>query len=306
MDIYSSNHICNHSDGEGRYSYRNQPPIGIDAVYKFGSALAELIGCELELAEKGSTGVAEASQGWATDPQKLESWQATGRKVVEEIASEFMAVHIAEYKRLMAKVRSILVCVASMTDPLLQKFGLSEPKQSDFSEIFEPFLSLLEQHKLDFSRSFRLLAQFESVESQNIERFLDMLVPGSQVPEHLKSSAREDWKAFLTKYQARLEETEASSASSSADRRRRISAANPRFVLRQWVLEEAIKRLEEKNDVTFLQRVLNMATHPFEEYGEDVVDPAQCAKPSDEVVEQRRLCEIGDNAMLGFQCSCSS
>lgn len=188
----------------------------------------------------------------------------------------------------------------------MKKFGLAEPKQSDFSELFEPFLGLLEQHKLDFSRSFRLLAQFQTIESSNFERFLDMLVPNSQVPEHLKSSAREDWKAFMTKYQARLQESEAASGGSSADRRKRISAANPRFVLRQWVLEEAIKRLEENHDVAFLQRVLDMATHSFEEYGEDLVDTAACAKPTEEVQEQRRLCEIGDNSMLGFQCSCSS
>jgi uncharacterized protein YdiU (UPF0061 family) len=114
MDIYSSNHICNHSDGEGRYSYRNQPPIGIDAVYKFGSALSELIGCELEMAEQGSVGVAEANAGWASDASKIERWQETGRKVVQEIASEFMAVHIAEYKRLMSKVS--LRCAANGGD----------------------------------------------------------------------------------------------------------------------------------------------------------------------------------------------
>ena len=187
-----------------------------------------------------------------------------------------------------------------------QKFGLAESKQSDFSEIFEPFLSLLEQHKLDFSRSFRLLSQFETVDSPHFERFLDHLIPSSQVPEHLKDSARSDWKAFLGKYQTRLEEFEGTSGSSLADRRQRIAAANPRFILRQWVLEEAIKRLEQKNDVAFLQRVLDMATKPFEEYGEDIVDPAACARPSEEVMEQRRLCEIGDTDMLGFQCSCSS
>jgi len=85
-----------------------------------------------------------------------------------------------------------------------------------------------------------------------------------------------------------------------------MNAVNPRFILRQWVLEEAIKRLEQNNDVAFLQTVLDMATNPFEEYGEDIIESSQCAKPTDKVMEQRRLCEIGDDSMLGFQCSCSS
>lgn len=123
MDIYSPNHICNHSDGEGRYSYRNQPPIGIDAVYKFGSALCEMIGCELEMAEQDGQGVAEASEGWAADSSKLEKWQETGRKVVEEIASEFMSVHIAEYKRLMAKVSRL---DASLLEQKLMMLSVEE------------------------------------------------------------------------------------------------------------------------------------------------------------------------------------
>lgn len=128
MDIYSSNHICNHSDGEGRYSYRNQPPIGVDAVQKFGNALAEIIGCELEMARNGDAGEgpAGAPKGWAEDTSKLEAWHDEGLKVVEEIASEFMAVHIQEYKRLMSQVGLPQARIAEMqhADCLLD--GISE------------------------------------------------------------------------------------------------------------------------------------------------------------------------------------
>lgn len=103
MDIYSSNHICNHSDGEGRYSYRNQPSIGHEAVHRLGTALAEMIGCELEIAEKGDN-IAEAPRGWAKDESKLEAWKEAGEKVVQEIASEFMGTYIQTYRNLMAKV----------------------------------------------------------------------------------------------------------------------------------------------------------------------------------------------------------
>lgn len=48
-----------------------------------------------------------------------------------------------------------------------------------------------------------------------------------------------------------------------------------------------------------------MATHPFETYGEDLpLNPDAC--PSAEVAEQQRLCGLGSKAMLGYQCSCSS
>ena len=164
----------------------------------------------------------------------------------------------------------------------------------------------MERHKLDFSGTFRLLTQFESTTSKNIDAFLDRLLPQSQVPEHLRGTCREDWKNWLGTWQARLEESEKSGGADASSRRKRMAAHNPRFILRQWVLEETIKRLEQDNDKAFLQRVLDMATNPFEEYGEDAVDPTMCTKPTDEVQEQRRLCSLGADSMLGFQCSCSS
>lgn len=103
MDIFSSNYICNHSDGEGRYSYRNQPRIGMEAVHRLGAALSEMIGHELELAGNGDK-IAEAQKGWADDESKLEAWRDAGDKVVEEIASEFMGTYIHDYRNLMAKV----------------------------------------------------------------------------------------------------------------------------------------------------------------------------------------------------------
>lgn len=103
MDVYSSNHICNHSDGEGRYSYRNQPPIGVEAVHRLGSALSELIGYELELDQEGSS-IVEAPKGWAEREEMHEAWRAVGQQITKDIASEFMTTHIHEYRRLMGKV----------------------------------------------------------------------------------------------------------------------------------------------------------------------------------------------------------
>lgn len=103
MDIYSSNSICNHSDGEGRYSYRNQPPIGVEAIHRLGAALSEMIGHELELAGSNDT-IAEAQKGWADDESKLEAWHEVGKAVVQDIASEFMGTFITDYRSLMAKV----------------------------------------------------------------------------------------------------------------------------------------------------------------------------------------------------------
>ncbi len=66
-----------------------------------------------------------------------------------------------------------------------------------------------------------------------------------------------------------------------------MKRVNPKFVLRQWVLEQVIKDVEEGN-TEMLAQVLAMSQDPCRDWGDTA------------------LCGIGDQSMLGFQCSCSS
>jgi len=44
MEAFDANHICNHTDQGGRYSYANQVPVGHWNCYALGNALLPLIG----------------------------------------------------------------------------------------------------------------------------------------------------------------------------------------------------------------------------------------------------------------------
>ena len=50
MEAFDAEHICNHTDQQGRYSYANQPQVGHWNCYALGQALLPLIG-EVELAQ---------------------------------------------------------------------------------------------------------------------------------------------------------------------------------------------------------------------------------------------------------------
>jgi len=82
---------------------------------------------------------------------------------------------------------------------------------------------------------------------------------------------------------------------------------NPRFVLRQWVLEEVIKKVEKDPDSgkKILGKVLQMACNPYEPWGAEG-DERPDEELDAEIREERRFCGMGAKAMLGFQCSCSS
>lgn len=168
-------------------------------------------------------------------------------------------------------------------------------------------LALMENHHLDMSRTFRAISHFTSVSSSDFDKFLDKFAPKAQVPTYLQGNYRAEWREWFEQYEKRLVESEQKAGAKIEERRGRIAAVNPRFILRQWVLEEAISRLRKNNDIAFLQTILDMATKPFEDYGEELVgedDAVTC--PTPEILEQRRLCSIGPTDMIGFQCSCSS
>jgi hypothetical protein len=57
-------------------------------------------------------------------------------------------------------------------------------------------------------------------------------------PEQKHAEDRERWRAFLTRYGARLGEE---SEGARATRRRRMDAENPVFILRNWIAQDAIK-----------------------------------------------------------------
>lgn len=119
-DVFDPQHICNHSDEEGRYSFRNQPTMGMFAVAKLADALAEIIGCELEL-EANSQGAeyVEVAEGWGTkgvEAGKMGDWRKVGLKPLEQIKEDYVKTFTDEYTRLMRLVSELPVfagCISS-------------------------------------------------------------------------------------------------------------------------------------------------------------------------------------------------
>ncbi|GAA5864887.1 hypothetical protein JCM8547_009261 [Rhodosporidiobolus lusitaniae] len=290
MDVFDSNHICNHSDDLGRYSFSNQPTMMLFAVHKLGAALAELIGYEVELAEKtDGTGFVEAEDGWAEGAEEagwLKSWADRGMEEVNTIKADFTQIFRAEYERLMRL-----------------RLGLATADEGDF-QLVSNLLDLLETHELDFTNSFRLLSQFTSTSSPSFQLFLDALLSSASSSS---SDARTDWTAWFKLYEERLARDGADAVST---RRQRMDAANPRFTLRQWVLEETIRKVDKEGQagIEQLNRVLAMSQSPFESYGEAEVEKGETEGmcPTKEEQERQRLSGVGPKDLLGYTCSCSS
>ena len=72
------------------------------------------------------------------------------------------------------------------------------------------------------------------------------------------------------------------------DRRAAMSAANPSYVLRNWVAETAIRAVEDRGDAGPLGRILTLLQSPFS------------AHPGDEAFAEPPAPEFGD---LSVSCS---
>jgi uncharacterized protein YdiU (UPF0061 family) len=52
-----------------------------------------------------------------------------------------------------------------------------------------------------------------------------------------------------------------------------MDKVNPRYVLRNWVAETAIRAVEDRNDIATLDRIFRILQSPFEEHGGDLAAP---------------------------------
>ncbi|KAF8907321.1 hypothetical protein CPB84DRAFT_1768920 [Gymnopilus junonius] len=299
MDVFDSYHICNHTDESGRYAYN------VYAVRALLNSLAPLIGAEAELGGKA------VSAGWAEDltQEKLEQWKEKGLELQDEVERVTQETAAVEYGRLMRK-----------------RLGLRRQISNDESQFFSPFLNLMEQQKLDFHSTFRTLSIFkpsllEEIKSTTgsaangdasssfaLQNFITKLLDGSSDADSLDhGKATGEWLAWLERYAKRIQEEQgewAGVADVDAEREKEMKASNPRFVLRQWLLEEVISRVERDSDSgkRVLAKVMHMACNPYEPWGAEGDERPD----GEEEKEERRFCTLGEKKMLGFQCSCSS
>ncbi|OCH95411.1 UPF0061-domain-containing protein [Obba rivulosa] len=302
MDVFDPWHICNHTDEEGRYAYKAQPTMIVYALRALLNSLAPLVGYE------SYEGYA-VPPGWASSATaaKMSEWRDKGMQLKEEMERVAEEVSAMEYGRLMH-----------------QRLALRRYEKEDETKLIGPLLDLLAEHKLDFHGTFRLLTSFRPSlvqdqpgkgDSTEADAYISRILALSGEPQFLdRNKAAGDMRDWLRRYAARIASergewagAEGADGRIDAERRQTARAANPRFVLRQWLLEEVIKKVEEdaQSGKRVLRKVLQMACNPYEPWGAED-DEGDESSLDAEIREERRYCSLGEKQMLGFQCSCSS
>ncbi|WON73806.1 protein adenylyltransferase SelO [Nitrosospira sp. Is2] len=218
----------NTTDAQGRrYCYGNQPGIAQWNLVRLGNALAPLINDDVEL-ERGLAVFAETFE---------QAWRGM----------------------------------------LADKLGLVSLGQEGDDALLADMFELLQQVETDMTLFFRGLmnipldSSFETIDSAGGEVALAGMLrrafydeAQAFAPQHLTRLA-----SWLRRYVARtrLDRRDGLGAESTDARYQRMSRANPKYVLRNYLAQQAIEALE-RDDATVIERIMNVLRNPYDEQPE--------------------------------------
>ncbi|MCG6968710.1 MAG: YdiU family protein [Gammaproteobacteria bacterium] len=159
---------------------------------------------------------------------------------VPEAAAEQALALLSEFEPLFNKHYETL-CRA--------KLGLQQSQLNDHT-LYASLLTLLDQNNVDYTRFFRALNRFTSDKRGSNAELRDMFID------------REAFDRWAKQYRRRLV------AESSIDSQRKtyMDGINPKYVLRNYMAETAIRKASEDKDYSEIDRLLNLLHTPFAEH----------------------------------------
>jgi uncharacterized protein YdiU (UPF0061 family) len=119
MDQFSLNHICNHSDSQGRYSFANQPSIFYWNLVRLAQAMLPIIAAD----ESDTAKEAAIEQ-------------------IKPILSDFATLYLTEYRQLMST-----------------KLGFQGQVSEPINQLIQELIQLLDANQIDYTYFFRNLSK---------------------------------------------------------------------------------------------------------------------------------------------------
>nr|WP_307727236.1 YdiU family protein [Massilia litorea] len=202
MEAFDVNHICNHTDQGGRYSYANQVAIGHWNCYALGNALLPLIG------------------------------------TVDE-AQEALDVYMPAFE-------------AKLDELLHAKLGLTTVLDGDRA-LFDSLFTIMQASHVDFTLLFRQLGDLQADAPKDQPELHDAPLRDLFIDR----AAFDEW---ALRYRERLR----AESSVDAERRAAMNRVNPKYVLRNYLAQQAIEQAQN-GDYAGVRDLLAVLEHPFDE-----------------------------------------
>jgi len=131
------------------------------------------------------------------------------------------------------------------------KLGLFEVKEGDLT-LWSELLTTM-QDEADFTLFFRQLSGFDERQPRQNHALRDMFIQ------------REAFDAWAEKYAARLQGQE---GDGGAERGVRMNKVNPKYILRNYLAEQAIRKAQDNGDYSEVERLYQLLRNPYDEQPE--------------------------------------
>ncbi|KAK9768632.1 hypothetical protein K7432_000546 [Basidiobolus ranarum] len=191
-----------------------------------------------------------------------------GEQIVRSTLEKYGDVFVTEYTTLMRK-----------------KLGLVSENTEDLDDLINPLLTIMSKMDVDYTNFFRKLSTAQLVSLESVSFLNDIC------PKNTKEEVRTEFADWCLEYHSRLTDENNLNDEQRIDR---MKLANPKYVLRNWIAQEAIDDAE-KEDFQKVRDVLKIIQNPYSDeipgISRELLD-----KYASEVPEWGK----------GIQCSCSS
>jgi uncharacterized protein YdiU (UPF0061 family) len=131
------------------------------------------------------------------------------------------------------------------------KLGLSKNLEADI-RLIGSLLALMHAGQADYTNLFRSLGDFDSSADAANDKLRDQFID------------RAAFDAWAAAYRARLQHEQGT----DNERKARMDAVNPKYILRNYLAQKAIEQAEEQRDFSEIDRLLNLLAKPFDEQPE--------------------------------------
>ncbi len=152
------------------------------------------------------------------------------------------------------------------------KLGLATQRDDDH-EVVNELYGLMAASHADHTLLFRQLSKLNAADATADAAVRDLVLD------------RERFNAWAARYRARL----AAEGSTDAERRARMDAVNPKYILRNYLAEIAIRKARDEQDYSEIETLRRLLAHPF-----------------DEQPENERYAALPPDWASGLEVSCSS
>lgn len=142
-----------------------------------------------------------------------------------------------------------------------RKLGLVHADRDD-APLINALLEIMHANRVDYTRLFRGLGSFQSAAGAQNSALRDQFID------------RSAFDAWAAAYRRRLQRE----PGTDAERKARMDRVNPRYILRNYLAQNAIRAAEQQRDYSEVNRLLALLRNPFDEQPEQ---EAYAAPPPD-------------------------